>query len=97
MANGTIITSKKARPRLGASAQARWMRRQQEKGNCRACGKPRPATLKQLCEPCQAKANSYMKRYRAAKKAAALAAIPATPVVADVVAIVSTDTSEPTS
>lgn len=70
MADGTRITTKRSRPKLGQSAQARWMRRQQEKGNCRSCGAPRPPELKQLCRPCQDKVNTYMKRYRSSKKAA---------------------------
>jgi hypothetical protein len=68
--NGQSITTKKARPRLGKSAQAKWQRKMQKAGRCRACGAPRPLRLKQLCEACQAKVNTYMKLYRAKRKAA---------------------------
>jgi hypothetical protein len=66
--NGQTITTKRARPRLGQSAQAKWQRKMLKAGRCRACGEPRPLRLKQLCEPCQQKSNDYMKKYRAQKK-----------------------------
>lgn len=69
MANGNEITTDKARPSLGHSAQSKWQKKQQAAGNCRSCGKPRPPELKQHCADCQAKVNAYMKKYRALKRA----------------------------
>lgn len=79
--NGRSITTKKARPRLGHSAQAKWQRKKQAEGKCRACGLLRATPeeiaagvtepkLKQHCRACQDKVNAYMNKYRAAKKAA---------------------------
>jgi hypothetical protein len=65
MAEGKANSAKKA-PKLGQSPQARWMRKQQEQGKCRACGKERPPELRQLCRPCQHKFNAYMKTRRRA-------------------------------
>ena len=50
------------------SAQARWAARQVKMGNCRTCAQPR-IKYKQLCDECQAKSTTYMRAYRAAKKA----------------------------
>lgn len=78
MADASQITTVKSRPRLGMSAQAKYARLQQAKGNCRICGKDRrtpeeiaaglPAKLKQNCRLCQDKATAYMRRYRASRK-----------------------------
>lgn len=90
--NGQTITTSKARPRLGQSAPARWARKQQAAGNCRACGGDRrtpeeisagvalgQSKLKQLCRGCQNKANAYMSRYRTSKKTPSTGAITVTP------------------
>lgn len=68
--NGQSIRTKRARPKLGFSPQAKYARKMQKAGRCRACGKPRPPELKQLCRPCQSKNNNYMKQYRAKLKQA---------------------------
>lgn len=68
MADSSKLTTAKARPRLGQSPQARWQRKMQAAGKCRACGEPRPPELKQLCRACQTKASAYMKLYRARKR-----------------------------
>lgn len=68
MADNREITTSRARPALGQSAQARWQRKQQAAGNCRLCGEPRPPELKQLCRECQDKTNVRMKKYRDRKR-----------------------------
>lgn len=70
MASNKVITTKKARPKIGQSPQARWSRKQAAAGKCRACGKKRQAGLKSLCRTCQDKATAYMRRYRDNKERA---------------------------
>ena len=105
--NGQSITTTKARPRLGQSAPAKWARLQQQKGNCRSCGKdrrtpeeiaagvqPGESKMKQLCRPCRTKVNAYMNKYRAAKKAAVQSTTPATPEVVDTAIVTTVETAE---
>jgi hypothetical protein len=68
MANPSKITTSRARPKLGRSAQARWQKKMQRLGRCRSCGVKRPPELAQLCRACAKKASDYMAKYRANKK-----------------------------
>lgn len=56
-------------PKLSQSAQARWSRRKKAAGCCARCGQRRNQ-YKHLCDRCQGLKAAYMRRYRAAKKAA---------------------------
>jgi hypothetical protein len=52
------------------SRQWSWAKRKKARGRCSSCGNKRNH-YRWLCDPCQAKASTYMKRWRLAQKKAA--------------------------
>lgn len=57
---------------MSLSPQQRWALRQKANKRCTRCSK-KLGRYQWLCNPCQAKATSYIRRYREAQKIAAAA------------------------